>query len=97
MKEIKTDDTMNIEILVNMNSIEKKVLIERFSTIFKLRKLIKEKFKIDCDFNMFNIKMNKVISFEEEEDFSVNAMPLMDNGRSVSIEVQKKNNRYHQQ
>ena len=88
---------MNIEILVNMNSIEKKVLIERFSTIFKLRKLIKEKFKIDCDFNMFNIKMNKVISFEEEEDFSVNAMPLMDNGRSVSIEVQKKNNRYHQQ
>ncbi len=46
---------------------------------------------------MFNVKMNKVISFEEEEDFSVNAMPLVDSGRSVSIEVYLKNNRYHQQ
>jgi hypothetical protein len=80
-----------------MGSVQKKILIERFSTIFKLRKLIKEKFKLDCDFDMFNIKMNKVIGFDEEEDFSINAMPLMDGGRSVSIEVQRKSNRYHQQ
>jgi hypothetical protein len=52
---------------------------------------------MDCDFEMFNVKMNKVISFDEEEDFSINAMPLMDGGRSVSIEVQRKSNRYHQQ
>ena len=35
---------------------------------------------------MYNTKLNRNVTFEEEQDFSLNAMPI-ENGKGVTIKI----------
>ena len=63
-KEINLNQTMSLNLFVQYNGQKKYISLEKNSTIFRLRKIIKDKFKINNDFNMFNLKLNKNITFE---------------------------------
>lgn len=77
--------TGKLEILVSYESKEKLIIIHKNNTILKLRELIMQSFNLKTNFTMYNTSMKREITFFEEEDFTVNAMPCSIKGPSIYI------------
>lgn len=55
------------------------------STILKFREAIMQQFNIKTNFAMYNLAMKREVTYFEEEDFTVNAMPLSLKGPTINI------------
>jgi hypothetical protein len=65
-------------------------VLPKKSTIWRLRKQIMTDFGIKGDFTMFCNNMRRDVHFGEEEEFSLNALPLENKGPSITVVNRKK-------
>lgn len=66
----------NVDIVVNNEGQEKIITLARNCTIYRLRKQIMIEFNLTNDFTLYSVNMRRDIQFWEEEEFSLNALPL---------------------
>jgi hypothetical protein len=80
----------NTEVVVSNDNQEKTFILPKVSTIWRLRKQIMYDFGLEGDFVLFSNNMKREITFAEEEEFSLNALPLDSKGPSLSVIARKK-------
>ncbi len=89
----------SLDIFVSIDNMEKKTItLPKNCTIFRLRKQIMEDFNIPNDFTLFSTDMRRDITFQEEEEYSLNALTNsnnMDKGPSLKI-INKKKDKHPQ-
>lgn len=85
----------NIDILVTNEGHEKLITLARNSTIYRLRKQIMIEYNLTHNFVMHSLNMKRDITFTEEEEFSLGALPLESKFPSISIVSRSKDKHPH--
>ena len=82
VKEISSSGS--IEIGVVHEHLTKTVVLPRNCTLWRLRKQVMKEFSLSGDFWLYSLHMKRDITFAEEEEYSLNALPqLVTLGQSV--------------
>ena len=83
VKEISSSGS--IEIGVVHEHLTKTVVLPRNCTLWRLRKQVMKEFSLSGDFWLYSLHMKRDITFAEEEEYSLNALPLQSKGPSLSV------------